>query len=84
MRVEVPKMETSRFGMVTLRSWELERSRRTFLRFSCSATQGKVYGKRVRVGMQRESMCFGFKGGDGRVRMGQARMDFLDVRFLFG
>ena len=85
MRVEVPKMEVTMFGMVILRSGELERSRRIFLRFSCSAIQEKVYGKRMKGGRQRESVCFGSKGAvDGRVRMGQdgieeARMGFLDV-----
>ncbi len=84
MRVEVLKMEVMMFGMVILRSRELERSWRIFLRFSCSATQEKVYGKRMKGGRQRESVCFGSKGGvDGRVRMGQdgieeARMGLLD------
>lgn len=82
--VEVPKIEIMKFGMVILRSRELERSWRIFFRFCCWAIQEKVYGKRMKGGRQRERVCFGSKGGvDGRVRMGQdgieeARMGLLD------
>ena len=85
MRVEVSKMESRRFGMVMSRSRELERSWRILLRFSSSAIQGKVYGKRMEGLRQCERVHFGSKGAvDGRVRMGQggieeATMGTMDV-----
>jgi hypothetical protein len=72
IRVEGPRILTIKFGMVILRSRDLERSWSIFLRFSCSAIQENVYGKRMKGGRQRESVCFGSEGPvDGRVRMGQ-------------
>lgn len=81
LRVEVSKRESRRLGIVMPRSGELERSRRILLRFSCSAIQGKVYGRMIE-GRQPKRVRFGSKGMvDGRVKMGieEARIGSMEV-----